>query len=51
MSSVLHPGILLLLALASSLVAETPRALPVDPSDITPDSGLSPVEPVLVMPS
>ncbi len=40
----------ILLALVSSLGAEAPRALPVDPSEITPDSGLRPVEPAPAAP-
>lgn len=36
----------LLLLLVTTAAAEVPRALPVDPSEITPDSGLRPVEPV-----
>ncbi len=34
-----------LFGLALWLGAETPRALPVDPSDITPDAGIAPVDP------
>ncbi|MCH7225418.1 L,D-transpeptidase [Haloferula sp. A504] len=44
-----HPlriSLLTLFTLAAHLVAEVPKALPVDPSDITPDSGIKPVEPV-----
>lgn len=34
-----------LFGLSLWLGAETPRALPVDPSDITPDAGIAPVDP------
>lgn len=45
MPSSFRLGFLLLPALVVGLGAETPRALPVDPSDITPDSGIQLVDP------
>lgn len=39
------PGLFLLAAVSIAAVAEVPRALPVDPSEITPESGLKPMDP------
>ncbi|GAA5478229.1 L,D-transpeptidase [Haloferula helveola] len=43
-------GLLTLLAIALPVAAQVPRALPVDPSDITPDTGVKPVEPAPTAP-
>ena len=48
-----HPlriSLITLFALAAGLMAEAPKAMPVDPSDITPDSGLDPVAPAQPVP-